>query len=91
MRWRRNQFVHSAVSSNERDQLCYIIKDFVDVHLMRLVRNDFSVNSIKDYGEFLGLPHVVERLNKLRDWYQHAFEFQSSFEQDSDDNVGWGI
>ena len=74
---RRNQFVHSAVSSNARDQLCYITKSFVDNHLTFLIQNAYGVNSLSEHGEFLSLPHDTKRLEQMRDWYQRAFEMRT--------------
>ncbi len=77
MRMRRNQFVHSAVSSSARDQLCYITKSFVDNHLELLVQNPYSVNSLQEYGEFLALPHDTGRLEQLLGWYKRALDMKT--------------
>ena len=84
MRWRRNQFVHSAGSAEDRDQLCYITKSFVDVHSKSLVRNELKINDIKEYGEFLGLPRDQSRLEHLREWYKRAFELQTQIQSSQD-------
>ena len=62
LRFRRNQFVHAAKSSEERDQIVFMIKSFVEPHLLRLIRNDFRVRSLQEYGKFLSLPTNVDSL-----------------------------
>ena len=91
MRMRRNQFVHSAVSSSARDQICYITKSFVDNHLTLLVQNAYAVNSLAEHGDFLGLPHDVDRLKQMRDWYQRAYDLRTKPEVeeiDADEDNG---
>jgi hypothetical protein len=64
LRCRRNQLVHAARSAEERDQIAYLVKSFVDPHLLRLIRNDFDVQNLQEYGEFLSLPRepaILER------------------------------
>ena len=56
--------------------MCYITKSFVDGPLITLLRNDFKIESLKEYGEFLGMSHNPDRLRQLRDWYARAFEIQ---------------
>lgn len=77
MRNRRNQFVHSARSTTDRDQFCYTLKSFVDGHLVELIYNNFNVNSIAEYGQFLSLPHNADRLRRLREWYSLAFAIRT--------------
>ena len=72
LRFRRNQYVHSARSGEERDQVAYMVKAFVDPHLLRLIRDDFKATSLKDYSEFLALPTNVDTLKKRRDRLQRA-------------------
>lgn len=55
VRSRRNQYVHSARSADDSDQIAYMVKSFVDPHLIWLLRNDFGVTSVEEYGEILGL------------------------------------
>jgi hypothetical protein len=85
MRRRRNQFVHAAGSSENRDRLCYITKSFVDVHLAKLIRNEFQVTAFKDHGDFLGLPHDRATLEKKRDWYARALEFHAQRQPETDE------
>jgi hypothetical protein len=56
LRYRRNQYVHSGKSGQESDQMAYMVKSFVDPHLLRLIFNPFNVHSLEKYGEFLALP-----------------------------------
>jgi hypothetical protein len=72
LRFRRNQYIHAAKSGNESDQVVYMAKSFVDPHLRQLLRNDFKVESLKEYGEFLALPRTVEILRKRRDQLRRA-------------------
>lgn len=69
VRCRRNQYVHSAGSARDGDQIAYLVKSFVDPHLLCLLRNDFGVTSIEEYGDLLGLPAdcsaLRERCRKL--------------------------
>jgi hypothetical protein len=80
MRWRRNQFVHTASSTSDRDQLCYITKSYVDRQLLHLLNNDFGVESLAEHGDFLGLPHSTKRLAQLRQWHSRAYDMQSALE-----------
>lgn len=66
LRLRRNQYVHSARPAEGRDQIAYMIKSFVDPHLLRLLRNDFKVESLQEYAEYLSLPTSTERIKKRR-------------------------
>jgi len=56
LRYRRNQYVHSGKGDKESDQVTYMIKSFVDPHLLKLISNQFNVRSLEEYGEFLALP-----------------------------------
>lgn len=76
MRWRRNQLVHAASSTSDRDQLCYITKSYVDEQFLHLLHNGFGVDSLTEHGDFLGLPHSPKRLAQLRRWYTRAYELQ---------------
>jgi hypothetical protein len=64
MRLHRNRLVHAARSGNDRDQVVYMIKMFLEPHLLRLLRNDFEVASLKEYGKCLALPTSVEELER---------------------------
>jgi hypothetical protein len=79
LRCRRNQFVHAARSAEERDQIAYLVKSFVDPHLLCLIRNDFQVQSLREYGEWLSLPadtailkqqqrHLKQALRMAQKW-----------------------
>ncbi len=77
LRLHRNQFVHAARSTGDRDQIVYMVKSFVEPHLVRLINNDFRVASIQEYGEFLSLPTNVETLRKRRAMLAHALAMRS--------------
>jgi hypothetical protein len=69
VRLRRNRYVHAAKSSDEREQLVYLIKSFIDPHLLYLVRNDFGVATLEEYAAHLALPadpKVLDRQRKQR-------------------------
>jgi hypothetical protein len=53
LRIHRNQYIHSAKSSEAQDQLVYALKMYVDHHLLRLIRNDYEVNSLAEYAEVI--------------------------------------
>ena len=72
VRLRRNQFVHAAKSAEERDQFLYLIKSFVDPHLLYLLRNDVAVGALEEYGAHLSLPIEPEVLEKQRRQRSHA-------------------
>ena len=64
LRRRRNRLVHAARSAEDRDQVAYLVKYFVDPHLVWLIRNELHLQSLKEYGEFLSLPGDVPTLEK---------------------------
>lgn len=55
LRFRRNRYVHAAHSSEQADQIVYSIKSYIEPHLLALIRNDFEVRSLREYGECLAL------------------------------------
>jgi len=68
--------VHGAKTAQEREQILYMMKLFVDPHFVRLLHNVFSVRSIDEYGTFLSLPHDLETLRKQRDRLRRALRFR---------------
>lgn len=64
LRTQRNQYVHAGMSGQYRDQVAYLIKGFVDEHLLRLLYNTFDVESLEDYATYLDLPSNLEHLRK---------------------------
>ena len=76
LRFRRNQYVHSAIQNDEMDQTLYLAKTFVENHLLRLVRNDFNVESLEEYGKFLSLPTNVVTLRKRQRHLSKAIEIR---------------
>ena len=96
MRMRRNLFVHSASTTSQVQQLCYLTKAFVDAHLMNLIRNRVGVKSVREYGDFLSLPHNTDRLLQLRNWCEMAYRMHSGksappFASDSADDSAAAI
>jgi hypothetical protein len=43
-----------------------MIKSFVEPHILRLIRNDFNVATLREYGEFLCLPKDASTLKARR-------------------------
>ena len=66
LRLRRNLYVHSARSSLGPDQVAQKAKTFVDRHLAALVKNQFKVQSLEEYGKILDLPRDKEKLTERR-------------------------
>jgi hypothetical protein len=64
MRLHRNRLVHTARSSEKPDQIAYMVKSFVEPHLRRLIRNDFEIDSLEEYGRYLALPANLDTLEK---------------------------
>jgi hypothetical protein len=85
LRLRRNQYVHSGETGREADQVSQTMKDFVDRHLIRLIRNDFKVESLNEYAEFLSLSTNVEHLKKKQDKLTRAIQFLTQEESDEED------
>lgn len=72
VRLHRNEYVHAATSRENRDQITFLMKSFLDPHLLRLVRNDFKVRTIEEYGNFLQLPSNVMAVEEKMDMYRLA-------------------
>lgn len=64
MRLRRNLYVHSSIKREDSDQAIYLVKGFIDVHLLRLIRNSFNASSIDEYAQHLTLPTNLETLQR---------------------------
>jgi hypothetical protein len=77
----RNRMVHSAERSADPEQAAYLVKSFVDDHLLRLLRNELGVSSIREYAECLGLPTGVEELEKRTMRYSKAAAFRRAAER----------
>jgi len=58
LRCRRNRVVHGGDSSEEREHIVYMIKSFVDPHLVHLIQNEPRVNSLQEYGEYLAVSRT---------------------------------
>lgn len=81
IRFRRNQYVHAARSGEARDQAAYLIKSFVEPHLLRLMRNHLGVRTLAEYAEYLALPTDVSLLESRRRRYTRALrELKVKFE-----------
>jgi len=62
LRIRRNRYVHLSEAGAKTDRAALLMKSFVDDHLVRLLRNDFKVKTLKEYGKQLDLPRNIETL-----------------------------
>lgn len=71
---RRNDFVHSGGKTAESQMLCYVMKYYVDYHLLSAIRNDYGVQSLEEHGRFLSLPTNRKSLEKLLSWYKLAIQ-----------------
>ncbi|MCH7685224.1 MAG: hypothetical protein IH899_00835 [Planctomycetes bacterium] len=76
LRVQRNQYIHSAKTSENNDQAAYMVKSFIDPHLVRLISNEFEVDSIAEYGKFLALPTNISTLEKHRDQIKRAIHIR---------------
>jgi hypothetical protein len=76
LRCRRNQYVHSGKPAQEGDQCAYLIKSFLDPHLLRLIENRFKLGSLEEYGEILRLPTDIDTLEKKRRRLSQALRVQ---------------
>lgn len=74
VRMRRNRFIHSATSGEEVDQATYLLKDVVDLHLLKILVNDFGFASLEEYGHLLSLPTDFETLKKKRRYLDRAIK-----------------
>jgi len=81
VRCRRNQYVHASRTGPDSDQVTYLVKSFVDPHLIRLIRNDFSIKSLDQYGEFLSLPTETAVLRDRMIWLRRALRTRSGSKQ----------
>lgn len=75
MRLHRNRLVHAARSSDDRDQVAYLVKSFVEPHLLRLIRNDFRIGSLEEYGRHLAFPTNLESLERQHRQVGHALRW----------------
>jgi hypothetical protein len=60
--------------------VAYLLKNFLDPHLIKLIGNQFQVRSIEEYGQFLSLPTNVATLEEQSRKLQRALEFRSDKE-----------
>ena len=76
LRYQRNQYVHSGKTTNHGDQIAYLIKDFIDPHLLKLIVNPFKIRSFAEYGEFLAMPTDLAALEERRRKLVRAIRMQ---------------
>jgi hypothetical protein len=62
------------------DQIVVMAKGFIEEHLLRLIRNDFNVESFEEYGRFLSLPTNVDILKRRREHLDRAIEIREKKE-----------
>jgi hypothetical protein len=82
LRNQRNRYVHSGTSTMESDQVAYLVKSFVDPHLLRLLSNPLGVKSLEEYGEYLALPTDVSALQQQRRMIVRALTLLRQKEQE---------
>ncbi len=63
-RVRRNQYVHSSKSSEEPDQTSYLLKMFVEQHLVHLINNPFKAQSFEQYARSFTLSTDTKTLKR---------------------------
>lgn len=81
VRCRRNQYVHSANSGGDADQIAQIVRTVVEMHLLRLIRNDFRVTSLEEYAEFLAMPTDMAELNRRCNKLRKALKMRKRWAQ----------
>jgi hypothetical protein len=79
----RNRYVHSGTGHEQPDQIAYLIKSFVDPHLMRLLNNPFGSNSLAEYASCLSLPTEIDALKRKRIALTKAIALASKAQQAS--------
>ncbi len=75
LRLRRNQLVHASKSGYKPRQTVYLIKTFIDEHLLYLIHNDFNVSSFKEYGGHLALTRDIDALKCKQERLEVAIRF----------------
>jgi hypothetical protein len=86
MRLYRNRLVHAAHSGHEQDQVALMVKSFVDPHLFRLLRNDFSVTTLEEYGKQLALPVDVTTLERQARRLRKAARFMRKVAEEAEED-----
>jgi hypothetical protein len=66
LRNRRNEYVHAGKSGTHGDQIAYLIKSFIDPHLVRLLSNPFKVRNLSEYAQILALPTALSALKEQK-------------------------
>jgi hypothetical protein len=75
-RFRRNQYVHAGESTQASDQVAYLVKSFLDPHLVRLINNLFKVSALEEYAEHLALPTDIGVLEERTRRMNHALRLR---------------
>lgn len=83
LRLRRNQYVHSASVAEDHDQATYLMKQFLEPHLLRLMNNELAVESLEEYGRYLSLPSDIPTLQKQKRRLDHALRTLKKWERQS--------
>ena len=74
LRLRRNLYVHASHSSEQSDQAAYLIKHYVDNHLINLIRNSYEIATLEEYGQLLSLPVDLETLSRDIMWRKKTIQ-----------------
>lgn len=76
LRLRRNLLIHAAKGKEDRDQIVYMIKSYLEPHLIALIRNDFDVTSLDEYADCLSLPLEEHTLRLKRNQFNRMLRFE---------------
>lgn len=71
----RNEYVHRARTKDDQDQIAFLVKAFVEPHLVHLIRNEFRVASLAEYGQCLALSRDITQLEKRHRQLGRALRF----------------
>lgn len=83
LRGKRNQFVHSSkMESKPNDHPFFLIRPYVNAHLLSLLRNDFNVNSLAEYAGVLSLPTSLDALTRKSELINEASNFLIELQND---------
>ena len=78
LRGLRNRYVHSGGAENYGGQVVYAIKEFVDLHLARVIANPFEFSTLEEHAALLSMPTTLEGLSARRRVLNAATKFRQS-------------
>jgi len=77
VRLQRNRYVHSSKSAPDADQVAYLAKYILEIHLLALVHNYLKVRSLTEYAEMLALPTEPATLAERKRRLEVALRFHT--------------